>query len=58
MTATVQKRNISQKYLQKESEAKKDWAKKAEKIKAGDQESMLTMLEKRGYVNQIVGCVA
>jgi len=33
------------------------WAKKAAEIQAGKQESMLAMLENRGYVNQIVGFV-
>lgn len=50
-----QKRGISQAYLEKTIEAKIDWAKRATQIKASKQESMLTMLEKRGFVNQIVG---
>ena len=36
-------------------EAKVDWARQSTEIKAGRKESMLTILEKRGYVNQIVG---
>ena len=50
-----QKRFITQNYLQKSLEAKLQWARQATEIKAGRKESMLDMLEKRGYVNQIVG---
>jgi len=50
-----QKRGITQAYLQKTIEAKIEWAKRATEIKAGGEESMLTMLEKRGYINQVVG---
>ncbi len=52
-----QRRVISQKYLEKQLDAKLAWAKKAAEIQAGKQESMLAMLENRGYVNQIVGFV-
>lgn len=41
--------------MTKTIEAKIKWANQATEIKAGKQDSMLTMLEKRGYVNQIVG---
>ena len=51
----TQKRNITQGYLQKTLEAKLEWARQSTEIKAGRKESMLSMLEKRGYVNQIVG---
>ena len=50
-----QKRFISENYLQKTLEAKLQWARQATEIKAGRKGSMLDMLEKRGYVNQIVG---
>ena len=51
----TQERNITQGYLQKTLEAKLEWARQSTEIKAGRKESMLSMLEKRGYVNQIVG---
>jgi hypothetical protein len=54
-SAVHQKRGITQNYLEKTIEAKLDWTKRATEIKSGNQESMLTMLEKRGYINQIVG---
>ena len=50
-----QKRSITENYLQKTLEAKLQWARQATEIKAGRKESILDMLEKRGYVNQIVG---
>ena len=50
-----QKRFISKDYLQKTLEAKLQWARQATEIKAGKKERMLELLEKRGYINQIVG---
>lgn len=50
-----QKRRITQNYLEKTVEAKLAWAKQATEIKSGKQDSMLAMLEKRGFVNQVVG---
>lgn len=50
-----QRRSITQNYIKKTLEAKIEWARQATEIKAGRKESMLTMLEKRGYVNQIIG---
>lgn len=49
------KRSITLNYRKKTSEAKEAWDKHAVEIEAGRQESMLTMLEKRGYVNAIAG---
>lgn len=50
-----QRRAISQNYLKKQAEANAKWAENAEEIRAGNRDSMLTMLEKRGYIHQIVG---
>ena len=50
-----QRRAITQNYLKKQAEANAEWAKRAQEIRAGNQDSMLAMLEKRGYINQIVG---
>ena len=55
--ATAQKRTITQNYPKTTEETKQEWAKQATEIRAGRRESMLAMLEKRGYINQIVGCV-
>lgn len=52
---TTQKRFITQNHLKKTLEAKLEWARQATEIKTGKRDSMLTMLEKRGYVNQVVG---
>lgn len=51
----VQRRSITQNHIKRTLEAKAEWARQATEIKAGRKESMLTMLEKRGYVNQIIG---
>ncbi len=53
--SATQKRLITQGYLKKTVEAELEWARKATEIKAGKKDSMLTMLEKRGFVNQVVG---
>lgn len=50
-----QRRCISEDYLKKTLEAKLQWTRQATEIKAGRKESMMTMLEKRGYINQIIG---
>ena len=51
----TQKRYITQNYLKKTIEAKLEWARQSTEIKAGRKQSMLSMLESRGYVNQVVG---
>ena len=38
-----------------EAQLQRDWSKRAEKIKAGRKESVLNVLEKRGFVSQVVG---
>ena len=53
--AVNQRRNVTLQHWQPVSEAEHLWAEEAEHIKAGSQESMVTMLEKRGYIHQIVG---
>ncbi len=35
--------------------AEEEWQAKAQKIRSGEKESMLSILESRGYVNQIAG---
>lgn len=43
------------KYGEKLDKADDEWALRAEKIEAGRQDSMLSILEKRGYVHSIAG---
>ena len=45
------------KYLTKVAEAEMKWQENANKIKEGQQKSMLTILEERGLVQTIVGHV-
>ncbi|KAH8816376.1 hypothetical protein F5884DRAFT_896163 [Xylogone sp. PMI_703] len=49
------RRWIGQKYLAKLADAEMAWQEKAYKIRAGQQKSMLTILEERGYVHSIAG---
>jgi tyrosyl-tRNA synthetase len=49
------KRWLGIKYLAKVADAESNWAAKAKLIMAGDQKSMLTILEERGLVHQIAG---
>ncbi|RQM08832.1 hypothetical protein DH86_00002961, partial [Scytalidium sp. 3C] len=50
-----QRRWIGQKYLAKLADAEMSWQEKASKIRAGEQKSMLAILEERGYVHAIAG---
>ena len=50
-----QRRSVTQEIMTKTTEAKLAWARQAAQIKAGKKVSMLTMLEQRGYINQVVG---
>jgi hypothetical protein len=54
-SSLVLSRCISQAYLQKKADAEKQWQAKAGEIRAGKVESMLSILEKRGYVDSIAG---
>ena len=51
-----QRRTITQGWLRKTDEAEQAWRAQAEEITAGRKESMLSVLEKRGYVHAIAGC--
>ena len=53
--AVLQRRTITQNYLRKIAEAEQAWKEQAKRIRAGEQESMLTVLEKRGYINSVAG---
>ena len=43
------------KYDKKVEAAAEDWQQRADRIRNGERESMLTVLETRGYVNAITG---
>ena len=49
------KTGITQNHFKNMKEAEANWARRRRDIKAGKKDSMLTLLEKRGYINQIVG---
>ena len=49
------KRWISQRYLRKQAEAEERWQADAKIIHAGEKQSMLSMLEERGYIDTIAG---
>jgi tyrosyl-tRNA synthetase len=53
----VQKRWITRNHIRKIQEAEEDWSLRADAIAAGKKQSMLSLLEERGYVNQIIGYV-
>ncbi|EXJ75854.1 uncharacterized protein A1O5_00361 [Cladophialophora psammophila CBS 110553] len=46
---------ITQAHVRRIQEAEEEWRAKAREIEKGNMKSMLTILEERGYVNQIVG---
>lgn len=51
----VQKRGVTQQYVQRMKDAEARWAVQAEEIKAGKKQSFLSMLEERGLVQSVVG---
>jgi tyrosyl-tRNA synthetase len=51
----VQKRWITRNHIRKIKEAEEEWSLRADAIVAGKRQSMLSLLEERGYVNQIIG---
>ena len=53
-----QKRSITQNFLRKKAEAEAAWMVQAVDINAGRKKSMLAMLEERGYINSVAGCVS
>jgi tyrosyl-tRNA synthetase len=42
-------------HVRRIQEAEEEWQAKAKDIEGGNMKSMMTILEERGYVNQIVG---
>ena len=52
---SAQRRSIAQNYLRKKAEAEQQWQAQAWEIRQGRKDSMLTTLEKRGYINSIAG---
>lgn len=51
----TQKRPITQNWLRKTAEAKEAWDRQAKEIEGGRKQSMLSILEERGYVNAVAG---
>ncbi|WEW59260.1 tyrosyl-tRNA synthetase [Emydomyces testavorans] len=54
-TPLIQKRHITQQHIRRTNEAKEQWARWAEEIKAGKKQSFLSLLEERGLINSVVG---
>ena len=52
-----QKRSITRVHINRIKEAMADWQSRATAIKKGEKQSMLSLLEERGFINQIVGFV-
>lgn len=50
-----QKRWITQAYLARQDEGRKQWAKHAEEIKQGQRKSFVEHLEERGLIHDVVG---
>ncbi|EKD17135.1 uncharacterized protein L3040_005355 [Drepanopeziza brunnea f. sp. 'multigermtubi'] len=53
--APTSKRWIGTKYLAKVANAELEWEEKAKKIRAGEEKSMLSILEERGLVQKVTG---
>lgn len=51
-------RSIGQGFIRKTIESEWQWKEQAKEIEAGHKQSFLSMLEERGFVKQIAGCVA
>lgn len=49
------RRGITQQHHRRTAEAKKQWDERAEAIRSGQQKSMLSILEERGYIDTIAG---
>ncbi|KAL8938233.1 MAG: hypothetical protein Q9211_003299 [Gyalolechia sp. 1 TL-2023] len=54
-STSSQKRYITRAYIHKTEEARKQWDKRHDQIKAGELQSMLSILEERGFVHAIAG---
>lgn len=57
LLAQGQRRPVHLSYLKKQAAAEEAWEAQAEEIKDGKKESMLQILESRGYIGQIAGFV-
>ncbi|KAL1961046.1 hypothetical protein VTO42DRAFT_4934 [Malbranchea cinnamomea] len=51
----TQRRGITQNYLRRTEEAKKQWAQWAEEIKQGKRQSFASKLKERGFIHDVVG---
>ncbi|KAL8726810.1 MAG: hypothetical protein Q9166_006492 [cf. Caloplaca sp. 2 TL-2023] len=50
-----QRRAITRKYAEKTEDAEEEWQERYAEITAGERQSMLNILEERGYVNAVAG---
>ncbi|KIV78098.1 tyrosine-tRNA ligase [Exophiala sideris] len=50
-----QKRSISRNHVRKIQDAEEEWRRRAREIEAGRMRSLLSILEERGFINQVVG---
>ena len=55
--ANEQKRWITRRHIQKIKDAAEDWTSREKAVEEGTKQSMLSLLEERGYINQIIGSV-
>ncbi|KAI9682069.1 MAG: tyrosyl-tRNA synthetase [Caeruleum heppii] len=51
----LKRRWISQKFLKKQADAEERWQAQAKLIKTGQKQSMLSLLEERGYIDKVAG---
>lgn len=56
--ARESRRAITQNFLRKTYEAELEWKAQAVKIKAGEKQNMMSILEERGFVKDIAGYVS
>lgn len=52
---SIQKRWITKNHIRRIKSAEEEWAERADAVLAGQKQSILSLLEERGYVNQIIG---
>ena len=55
LKAFRQKRFVTQNYIRKTAEAEQQWNEYNKEIQSGQRQSMLSILEERGYIQAIAG---
>ena len=56
--ATTQKRTITRKYQARTKDAEEQWQERYAEIRNGQRQSMLDILQERGFLNAVAGYVA